>query len=60
MKSKFLTKKQTISNFLEVYSGPRGDKVCKYTAWLDYVDHLCKDGHVSQSQYDNWTNPFSK
>ena len=60
MKSKFLTKKQTISSFLEVYSGPRGDKVWKRTAWLDYVDGLCKDGQVSQSQYDNWTNPFSK
>lgn len=60
MKSKFLTKKQVVSSFLEYYTGPRGDVVWKYTAWLDYVDGLCKDGQVRQSQYDNWTNPFSK
>ena len=60
MKSKFLTKKQVVSSFLEYYTGPRGDKVWKRVEWLDYVDCLCKDGQVSQVQYDNWTNPFSK
>jgi hypothetical protein len=60
MKSKFLTKKQVVSSFLEIYDGPRGDKVWKHSAWLDYVDTLCQDGQVLQSQYDNWTNPFSK
>ena len=60
MKSKFLTKKQVISSFLDDYTWPRGDVVWKRAAWLDYVDCLCKDGQVSPSQYDNWTYPFSK
>ena len=58
--SKYMTKKQAISSFLELYSGPYNDKVWKYCAWLDFVDAMCKDGQVSQSQYDNWTNPFAK
>ena len=56
--SKYMTKKETISSFLELYSGPYNDKVWKRCAWLDYTDALCKDGQISAAQYDNWTNPF--
>lgn len=56
--SKYMTKKQTISLFLSEYNGPHNDKTWKRCAWLDFVDAMCKDGQVSQSQYDNWSNPF--
>ena len=26
-------------------------------AWLDWTDALCKDGQISQSDYDNWDQP---
>ena len=26
--------------------------------WSDYVDSLCKDGQITQRQFDNWATPF--
>ena len=26
--------------------------------WADYVDSLCKDGQITQRQFDNWSTPF--
>ena len=58
--SKYMTKKVAISNFLEQYNGPVGDRTWKYSSWADYTDYLCKEHQISQKQYDNWTNPFAK
>ena len=61
--SKYLTKKQAERSFLELYNGPYNgpynDKIWKRCSWLDYTDALCKDGQISQAQFDSWTNPFS-
>lgn len=27
-------------------------------AWAAYVDGLCKDGEITQKQYDTWATPF--
>lgn len=27
-------------------------------AWAAYVDGLCKDGQITQKQYDTWETPF--
>lgn len=27
-------------------------------AWATYVDELCKDGEITQKQYDTWATPF--
>ena len=27
-------------------------------AWNVYTDMLCKDGEITQRQYDTWINPF--
>ena len=37
---------------------PYGDKIWQRTAWNDFTDSLCKDGMISNYQYDSWTNPF--
>lgn len=26
--------------------------------WNNYTDMLCKDGVISEQQYNNWSNPF--
>lgn len=27
-------------------------------AWSTFVDSLCKDGQITDKQYNNWDNPF--
>lgn len=27
-------------------------------AWAAYVDELCKNGEITQKQYDTWETPF--
>lgn len=27
--------------------------------WSAYVDGLCKEGEITQKQYDTWTTPYS-
>jgi len=36
----------------------KNDKPAVSQAWNDYTDMLCKDGQITQRQYDTWTNPF--
>ena len=36
----------------------RGDEVAKRTEWNDYTDALCKDGLITQKQYENCDHPF--
>lgn len=36
----------------------KNDKAALRTAWNDYTDMLCKDGKITEYQYENWTNPF--
>ena len=59
-----VTKSQILSDFkeyilpclLEVFS--ENDIVAKREAWNNYIDSLQKDGVVSKSQANNWSNPF--
>jgi hypothetical protein len=34
------------------------DHVARRTAWNDYTDMLCKDGMITEHQYETWDNPF--
>lgn len=34
------------------------DKVAKQQAWSDFTDALCKDGQITEHQYNTWSNPF--
>ena len=27
-------------------------------AWAKYIDNLCKDGEITQNQYETWQTPF--
>ena len=34
------------------------DVIAKREAWNNYTDALCKEGLITNQQYDSWTNPF--
>jgi len=34
------------------------DVIAKREAWNNFTDALCKEGYITDSQYDRWTNPF--
>ena len=34
------------------------DSIARRMAWGDFTDMLCKDGQITQNQYNNWSNPF--
>lgn len=36
----------------------RKDSVMLRTDWNDWTDSLCKDGIITENQYNNWSNPF--
>jgi len=35
------------------------DKPRLFQAWNDWTDSLCKQGQITQKQYDRWTGPFN-
>lgn len=55
----YITKKQAEQIFKEEYSeflktASSTDKRC---VWNDFTDFLCKDGQISQRQYNTWSHP---
>jgi hypothetical protein len=55
-----MTKAQALKQFKETHAEllKSGDKVAIRTAWNDYTDMLCKNGDITEKQYDTWTSPF--
>ena len=57
-----MTKNEADHIFEEIYPNYRqeaGKDYCKVQfAWSCFIDGLCKDGKISQKQYNNWTPPF--
>jgi hypothetical protein len=60
-----ITKAQALSTFREMWADAvlnsprlRGDDVAKCESWGNYTDSLCKDGMISDKQYNTWSNPF--
>ena len=33
------------------------DRIARWEAWSNWTDSLCKDGAISNWQYNNWTHP---
>ena len=33
------------------------DKPLRRQLWNDFTDSLCKEGRITQKQYDTWTQP---
>ena len=60
-----LTKKQALTVFKdelkvnqESYNLIVKDKVALRESWNNYTDSLCKDGLITEHQYETWANPF--
>ena len=57
-----VTKVQILREFKDVVKGyapeMRKDAPMMREAWNNYTDSLCKDGIITESQYNNWTSPF--
>ena len=60
-----LTKKDALRAFKNVlnsdyvyYAHIRGDKVAMREFWNNFTDMLCKDGEITENQYNAWSNPF--
>ena len=61
---KKITKKEVIAMFNEMF--PREtflyhndlDKIMRREMWNDFIDSLCKDGTISEKQYNNWVHPW--
>ena len=37
----------------------RHDRVEVRCAWNDFIDHLCRNGDITQKQAETWTCPWS-
>lgn len=56
-----MTYDQAVKNFKRIYIHLYIKRVDYWTgqlAWATYVDELCKDGQITQKQYDTWATPF--
>ena len=60
-----MTKKQAVDQFRAdwadlIKSDPswKGDVVAKRCSFVDFIDYLHRDGLITDSQADNWSNPF--
>lgn len=36
---------------------PKGDYPAIFEAWNDWTDSLCKDGEITEKQYNEWQCP---
>lgn len=59
-----MTFRQAMHDFIDMYGGRDAFNAAKkkdYPAvqfdWSCYKDRLCKDGEITQKQYDTWDNP---
>lgn len=53
--------KDAVKEFKEQYVDLYKKEVDYWTAqlaWAGFVDYLCKDGQITQKQFDTWETPF--
>ena len=36
----------------------KDDVIAKREEWNNFTDALCKEGYITEKQYETWTNPF--
>jgi hypothetical protein len=54
-----LTKQQALYIFRNEHQGVvRGDVTYTRENWNNFTDYLCKNGKISNHQYNTWSNPF--
>lgn len=61
---KYMTKKEAVKLFKEenshIIEKYKNDRIALHVAFSTFTDMLCKNGDISQSQYDRWSNPYEK
>ena len=56
-----MTYREAVKDFRQLNGKLYEDQVDYWTAqaaWAGYTDTLCKDGWITQKQYDTWKTPF--
>jgi hypothetical protein len=57
-----MTKAQALKDFREAFAeslaAMKGDVIAKNELFWAYADLRCKDGAITQRQYETWSNPF--
>lgn len=57
-----MTKTKAVQDFKEMFAETlkslRGDTIAKNELWWDYADSLCKQGYITEVQYDSWSSPY--
>ena len=46
-----------LPRIVESEGGGRKDSEARTKAWKDYTELLCKDGCITENQYNSWTTP---
>ena len=54
-----MTKLQAIEMFKAGSSNAaHGDVIARREEWNDFTDMLCRNGDITDKQYNNWSNPY--
>lgn len=56
-----MTKVEAVKQFMLIYEECMfSDKVANREMWNAWTDSLCKDGIITEHQYNTWTYPRNK
>ena len=57
-----MTKEKAVKVFKELFTNFRNelkvDRIAVALCWDDFTDTLCKDGEITEGQYNRWSNPW--
>ena len=53
-----LSKKQVLAMFRESYTISNTDSIMNRENFHNFTDYLCKNGEITDQQYNNWSNPY--
>ena len=57
-----LTRKQVVNEFKGCFADElktlRGDKIAKNELFWNWADAMCKEGYISNAQFNRWSSPF--
>jgi len=53
-----LSKKQVLSMFRESHTISKTDSIMNRENFHNFTDYLCKEGEITDQQYNNWSNPY--
>ncbi len=53
-----LTKKQALALFRESHTISKTDSIMNRENFHNFTDYLCKEGQITDNQYNNWSNPY--